>query len=100
MSEICLHPDRLLSLLDEIGRHRALSDEETDLIEAIVCRGHRTAGLRTRWTPKLDRALLRAASQRGGIRAFADKNQMSPMAAHRRLTKLRDGKRTDRQGVE
>ena len=52
MTEICLAPDKLEALLTEINRHRALTDEETDLLEAIITRGHRTTGIRFNWTPQ------------------------------------------------
>lgn len=94
---ICIAPDYLLALLNEIGRHRALADHETDIVEAIVCRGHRSSGIRIRWTSPMDRRLINAAKRRGGVRLFAEQNGMNPMAAHKRLEKLRrEGKATSR----
>ncbi|MEW9855918.1 hypothetical protein [Novosphingobium sp. M1R2S20] len=89
---ICLPPEKMLSLLDEIGRHRALTDDETDIVEAIVCRGHRSTGIRTRWTPEMDEALLEAAKVDGGIARHAQKIGVRPMSCHMRLNKLRKGK--------
>lgn len=81
--------DRLLAWLDEIGRHRALADEETDILEALVCRGHRSSGVRTRWTPDLDAGLLEAATVDGGIKRYADEIGVRPMSCHMRLHKIR-----------
>ncbi len=92
MSEICLHPDKLLGLLDEIGRHRALTDDETDIIEAIVCRGHKSTGVRFDWNPRLDIKLTIAGNTRGGVRRFAEHHLITPQAAYDRLHKLRKAK--------
>lgn len=93
-SAICVSPDVLLALLNELGRFRALHDHETDLVELIVCRGHRSAGLRVRWNSSMDRRLLKAATKRGGIALFAKQNDISPNAAHTRLKVLRKDKAT------
>ena len=82
-------PALLMRLLDEIGRTRALQDEETDLIEILVNRGHRSTGGNFRWTPKLERELMRASYRRGAIRDFAEKHGMSGDAAYTRLKKIR-----------
>lgn len=92
MSQICLQSDLLLNLLTEIGKHRALADHETDLIEAIVCRGHRSSGNYHRWTPDMDRKLLKAANQRGGIKAFSERHGLAMWSAYSRLRKLREAK--------
>lgn len=81
--------DRLLAWLDEIGRHRALADEETDILEALVCRGHRSTGVRQRWTPEMDAALLAAAQVDGGIARHAKEIGVRPMSCHMRLHKIR-----------
>jgi hypothetical protein len=91
----CLAPSVLLSLLTELGKYRALADHETDIVEAIVCRGHRTTGLRVRWTKPLDRRLMTAANRRGGIQLFAKANSIPPKAAYDRLCKLRKAKATN-----
>lgn len=95
MSEICIPTDLLLGLLTEIGKNRALADHETDIVEAIVCRGHRAAGIRVQWTRRLDRKLLAASETKGGIRTFAVTNNMTAKAAYQRLRKLRDGQKTN-----
>jgi hypothetical protein len=91
MTEMCFHPDKVLDWLTEISRTRALKDEETDIIEAIVCRGHQSTGQRFRWNPRLDLALKRASLTKGGIKRFAEKHGMSPQAAYDRLNKIRKG---------
>jgi hypothetical protein len=91
MTEMCFHPDKVLDWLTEISRTRALKDEETDIIEAIVCRGHKSTGQRFRWTVRLDLALKRASLSRGGIKRFAEKHGMSQQAAYDRLNKIRKG---------
>lgn len=92
MNQICVTPDFLLGLLNEIGRSRALADHETDVVEAIVMCGHRSTGMRVKWTAQLDRRLLKAAATRGGIKAFAQSQGMAQWAAYKRLQKLREGK--------
>lgn len=81
--------DKLLRWLDEIGRQRALADDETDILEALVCRGHRSSGVRTRWTPQLDAGLLDAATVDGGIKRYAEEIGVRPMSCHMRLHKIR-----------
>ncbi len=88
---ICVHPDKLLDWLTEISRHRALQDHETDVIEAIVCRGHKAQGVRFKWNPHLDLALKRASITKGGIRRFAERHGISPQSAYDRLNKIRKG---------
>lgn len=81
--------DLAFRLLDEVSRKRALADDESDLLEQLVCRGHRSQGVRIIWTTKLDRALLRASFRNGTIRQFAADQGMSEMQAYKRLEKLR-----------
>lgn len=99
MTEICLHPDFVLGLLNEIGRNRALSDSETDVVEAIVCRGHKSTQRNFRWTATADIELIQAAHTPGGIKGFADANGVSRKGAYDRLSKLRKAKMTA-NGVE
>ncbi|MDT0507523.1 hypothetical protein [Novosphingobium sp. MMS21-SN21R] len=89
MTQICVQSDFLLTLLTEVGKHRALADHETDIIEAIVCRGHKSTGLRIRWTATLDRKLWQASHSKGGISRFADANKIPRQGAYDRLLKLR-----------
>jgi hypothetical protein len=88
-------PAILMRLLDEIGRTRALHDEETDLVEILVNRGHRKSGLKVHWTPDLERALMRASHRPSGIRTFAAKHGVSENACYKRICVVkarRDGK--------
>jgi curved DNA-binding protein CbpA len=82
-------PALLMRLLDEIGRTRALHDEETDLIEILVNRGHRTQRIRFAWSPALERELMRASHRKGSIRNFAAKHGISEKACYCRLDKMR-----------
>lgn len=87
--EFCLAPDKLESLLDEISRHRALTPEETDMLEALICRGHQSTGRNFRWKPADDRALMKASRKRGGIQQFADERGIARQGAYSRLSKIR-----------
>jgi len=93
-SAIPVPPSILMRLLDEVGRTRALLDEETDLVELIVTRGHQSGGHNVRWTPNLERELIRASHRPSGIRAFAELHGISENAAYKRisLVKGRKGK--------
>lgn len=86
---IPVNPDLAFRLLDEVSRTRALDDDESNLLEQLVCRGHRTQGVRVQWNVKLDRALLRASYRKGSIRKFAADNGIPDMACYKRLEKLR-----------
>lgn len=92
MTEMTIASSRLLGLLDEIGRNRALTDEETDMIEEIVSQDTTPF----RWNPRLDQGLLRAAGPNGGrdggIARFARRHGITPMAAYSRLHRLRGAK--------
>ena len=85
MSEICLHPEKLLGLLTEIGSHRALTDEETDIVKAFLDMDHTPF----RWNARLDRHLLTASASVGGIARFARRHEITPMSAYSRLNRLR-----------
>jgi hypothetical protein len=91
MTQICLHPDKLLAILDELSRHRALTNEETDMLEAIISRGHVSRNIRFRWTTTIDRALMTAAHSRGGLKRFCERYGVTDGAARVRLHRLRDG---------
>lgn len=88
---ICVRPDFLLALLEEIGRNRALADHETDLIEDIVNMGLPAF----RWNPRTDRALLTASNCPGGIARFARRYGITGQAAYDRLYRLRRRKRRE-----
>ena len=76
----------LLNLLNEVGRHRALTDTETDVIEEIV---RAESGEQDfRWTARHDRMLI-DASQRRGIHRLARDLGVSDGAAYQRLARVR-----------
>jgi len=85
-------PALLMRLLDEIGRTRALHDEETDLVEILVNRGHRSQSVRFQWSPNLERELARASHRASGVRAFASQHGLSENACYKRLCLMRSRK--------
>lgn len=85
MSEICVMPNILLDLLTELGRHRVLTDRETDLIEDIV----NMELIAFRWNPRLDGQLKVASHSNGGIARFARRQGISDQAAYDRIYRIR-----------
>lgn len=77
--------DVLLALLDEVGKHRALADHETDLIEDIISAGH----VPFRWSPAIDAELLEASRHDGGIGRFARRCGITGGMAYARLYRIR-----------
>ena len=67
MSEFCLNPLAVLAMLDEISRHRALTDHESYLLQTAMGQDESTP----RWTPKMETQLLAASRTSGGIARFA-----------------------------
>lgn len=96
---ICVTPDFLMRLLDDLSRYRALADDETDLLEALVDRGHQTRGIRIQWTATMDLELLKAASMKGGVTEFARLHEISRQAAYDRCAKLRKANKTTARKV-
>ena len=88
MSEICLHPEKLLGLLTEIDSHRALTDEETDIVEAILDIEHAPF----RWNARLDHHLITASASVGGIARFARRHAITASAAYNRLLRIKRAK--------
>lgn len=76
----------LLDLLNEVGRTRALSDTETDLIEEIV-RGEQQP-CEFQWRQEHDAMLIQAA-RRKGIHRLARDLGVSEGAAYQRLARVR-----------
>lgn len=79
---------KLLGLLEEIGRTRALDDGESDLVQDIVAHEREEF----RWNTRLDLGLLRAATSNGGIARFARRHSITASAAYNRLLRLRKGR--------
>lgn len=88
-SEIAVSPALVLALLEEVGRSRSLSREESELMERIVDRNHQSELRNVNWTPALDAELAIAKEMKGGIRQFALSHDMTPQAAYGRLNKIR-----------
>lgn len=89
MSIIPVRCDFLLSLLEEVGSKRVLTDLETDLIEEIVC--GENPDREFQWTEDHDRMLI-AASKRKGIHRLALDLGVSTGAAYARLHRVRKRK--------
>jgi len=89
------HPERsrvltiecevLLSILDDLGKARPLTDAETDIVEEIVSR----EGNAFRWDDQLDASLLEAMQATGGIARFARRHGITGSAAYNRIYRLR-----------
>lgn len=88
MTEICVQSDFMLRILTEIGKHRALRDNETDIIED--CIAFTTEAFR--WSPRLDNALLVSSHSPGGIARFARRHNITGGMAYVRLHRLRKRK--------
>ena len=82
----------MIELLDRIGRHRALADDESQLLEKLVRRERaRIRPQRTthKWTRDEDRELLRVQYRRRGVAELAIRNGVTEAAAWSRVQALR-----------
>ena len=73
-------------MLDDIGRQRALSGSETDLLETLV--DAERDGLTFSWSPQVDQILARAAARRR-MASVARLMGINPNAAYQRLYRVR-----------
>lgn len=92
----------LIELVDRIGKLRALDDDESRLVEAVVKKQRRRARVRTykSWTPKEDRELLQRQHRRRGVASYAQELGVTETAAWSRLRHLRNlrkGKRGEKE---
>lgn len=92
----------LIELVDRIGKLRALEDDESLLVEAVVKKQRRRTRVRTykRWTPDDDRELLARQHRRRGVASYAHELGVTETAAWSRLRHLRNlrkGKRATKQ---
>ena len=79
----------MLELLDRLGRQRALSEDESKLVEILVRRTTRALPRRLyRWTAKDDRILLKARHTPRGLIEAAEKLGVSENAARSRVRNL------------
>lgn len=85
MTEICLHPLKLEALLTELSRHRHLTEEEADMLEAVV----QIDAEPFQWSARLERELLIAAASPGGIVRFARRHSINELAARQKLYRMR-----------
>lgn len=78
--------ERIYCVLDEIGRSRALTEDESNLLEYVLpdCDGRRAF----RWNAIIDAALLDAAD-RSEVASFARLIGIKPNAAYQRLHRVR-----------
>lgn len=79
----------LLSLLDEVGRHRALSDSESQLLESVIVKEAKESRRLHKWTPEEDRELRRVQFRRRGVADFAKRIGVSESAAWSRIQVIR-----------
>src|SRR3546814_14703234 len=80
----------VIELVDRIGRLRSLSDDETDLVAAIVERERRRQPRRLhQWSKDDNRELLRIQHRPGGIQHFADERGLTYQAAFQQISRLR-----------
>lgn len=80
----------------EIGRERALTDEESQELERAIRREH-PIGTYKRWTMDDNRALLTAARRRGGLKEYADASERTYASCQRQLDRLKQQRR--RRGI-
>ena len=96
MTVICIQGEFILTLLNEVGRHRALLSHETDILQDLV----RNPADEFQWTEELCRDLL-VASQRGdGVRRFARRVGITEGAAYQKLHRMRRQARKSRKGAK
>lgn len=85
MTEYCLKPELVFSLLDEVSRHRALLPHESDILQDLI----EIDAKPFRWNPRLETQLVLAASSPGGIRRFAERIGIAHGTAIVKLHRLR-----------
>ena len=85
MNHITISSEHMLKLLDEIGRARALTEAESEIVEEIVMQDAQPF----RWNTRLDLALLRAAEIPGGIARFSRRHGISYRSTSQHLYRLR-----------
>lgn len=80
----------LIELLDRLGRHRALADDESQLLEKLVRQSQATkASVYHKWSREDDRTLLRVQHRPRGVANYAKEIGVSEYAAWMRLDRLR-----------
>jgi len=81
----------VLDLIGRIEKHRALEDDESRLVEALV-RKEKRRGARVKhvWTKQEDASLLKASKMRGGVRMMAERMGMQQQVLWARLHRLRN----------
>lgn len=83
----------IIDRYQEIGRERALTDEESLELEKAI-RREAPGGIYRRWTMDESRDLAAAAKARGGLKAYAERTGRSYASCQ---TMLRDLKRQRRR---
>ena len=86
----------IITRYQEIGRERALTDEESLELERAIRREH-PIGTYKRWTLDDNRALLTAAKRRGGLKEYAEANGRTYGSCQRQLDRLKQQRR--RRGI-
>lgn len=76
----------------EIGRERALTDEESLELEKAI-RREGSSGVYKRWTMDDNRALLTAARKRGGLKEYAQQTGRSYASCQTQLRNMKQQRR-------
>lgn len=80
----------------EIGRDRALTDDESLELERAI-RREGPGGIYKRWTLEQNKELLKAARVRGGLKEYADMSGRSYASCQNQLAKMKRQRR--RRGI-
>ena len=86
----------IISRYQDIGRERALTEEESLELERAIRRAH-PVGTYRRWSLEDNRLLLIAAKHRGGLKDFAERNERTYASCQRQLDRLKVQRR--RRGI-
>jgi hypothetical protein len=86
----------IITRYQEIGRERALTDDESLELEKAI-RREGPAGLYRKWTMDESRDLAKAAKVRGGLKAYAEATGRSYASCQTQLAKVKQQRR--RRGI-
>lgn len=90
----------MIELLDRIGKHRALADDESQLLEKLVRGSPGQPSVYHRWSRQEDRDLLRLQHRPRGVANYAAQIGVSEYAAWMRLDRLRKKLRGGAEAVK
>jgi len=87
----------IIDRCDEIGRTRALTDEESAALERAIRRESRPKVYK-RWTHADNEELMRFARQRGGVKRYAELTGRSYASVNSQLRDLKNQRRAKGKG--